>query len=499
MAAELLGAKMMAPYYGTSLFVWASVLGVTLGGLASGYFAGGYISEKNNPERNLHIILVASAVFLIIMPMLAKEVMLYSAGFELLISVLLSSVIFLFPPVFLLGMVSPVIIACITKADIVPKSGEAGKTAGLVFAISTVGGIISTFLLGFYIIPVYGLTRPAMILGITLGIIPFIILIREKTFFALLLPLAAFFAFAGLKNPVENPELKIHYASEGLLGQILVADYPIYEGMNKVDGSQRILFVNRSTQTIVTAQYGKRSFFEYVHLIEGLTADSVSRDKSALVLGLGGGSAANVFVKNGFRVSAVELDPRMVHVAEKYFELSEKTEVHVDDARHYLKRKLSNGMDRCRYDVILLDAFVGEVNPHHLFTREFFSEVRTVLKDSGSFFINGNGYWNAEDGMGMRAVCKTLVNSGFDVELIPAGESEDYRNLLFVAKKSNAAIGSVRSAAIIDLNLEQAVVLTDEKPQLEILNARANKKWREACMKYFLSGYYSGQDRLIFE
>lgn len=494
MAAELLGAKMMAPYFGTSLYVWSSVLGVTLGGLALGYFVGGFFSGRDHRERTLHIVLLASAVFLVMMPVLAKEVMLHTTGFGIVSAILISSVIFLFPPVFFMGMVSPLIVGCIAA-----EGGKAGRTAGTVYAISTVGGILSTFLMGFYIIPAYGLAKPAIIAGAILGILPFVRLIRGKVFFALLFPLAAFFALSSLGKPVEKPDIRILYTSEGLLGQIIVADYPVYEGVRKTAGSQRILFVNRSTQTIVTTKNGEKGFFEYVHLIAGMTKVSAGEKRSALVLGLGGGSAANVLVRNGFQVTAAELDPRMADVAKNYFELSEKVTVHVDDARHFLKTQRVGAKETPAHDVILLDAFIGEVNPHHLFTAEFFAEVRSVLSDSGTFFINGNGYWNGSAGRGMRAVCKTLLSSGFDVEVVPTQEEEDYRNLVFIAKKSRTEKGSLSSAKIQDLDLDAAVILTDDKPQLEILNAEANKKWREACMKYFLSGYYSGQDRLLFE
>jgi hypothetical protein len=98
----------------------------------------------------------------------------------------------------------------------------------------------------------------------------------------------------------------------------------------------------------------------------------------------------------------------------------------------------------------------------------------------------------------MRSVCKTLLASGFDVNIFPTQKEEDRRNLLFAAYKSSFSFGKVTSAGISDLNVDDAIVLEDEKPQLEILNAAANKRWREACMKYFLSGYYSGQDKLIF-
>jgi len=512
MAAELLGAKMLSPYFGTSLYVWSSVLGVTLGGLALGYFTGGILSahaaaadlaaapagmnaeaKKINTERNLYYVLLASAIFLILMPFLAREVMLHTVRFDLVTSILISSLIFLFPPVFFMGMVSPLIVQCLA-------AGNPGKAAGSVYAVSTLGGIIATFLLGFYIIPEFGLTRPAVIIGIFLGIIPFIYLIRLKIFASLFFLLVIFFSWHHLKSPATGSGVKKLYSSEGLLGQIIVADYPGYG--SSPDESQRMLFLNRSTQTMVTVKNGEKSFFEYVHLISRQASDSLFPDSAtglhALVLGLGGGSVANELVKNNFRVDAVELDTRMAYVAKTYFDLSAKVNVYLDDARHFVRERRQETVTTAKYDLIVLDAFVGEVNPHHLFTEQFFSEIKLLLSDRGAFFINGNGYWNGTAGKGMRSVCKTLLRSGFDVDVCPTRDEEDFRNLVFVSKKSNTPYGTARSRRMALPGLDDAVILTDDKPQLEILNAEANMRWRKSCMKYFMSGIYSGQEASFF-
>ena len=491
MAAELLGAKMLAPYFGSSLYVWASVLGITLGGLAMGYFAGGFFSQKKNNERNLYAMLLASAVFLVVMPLSAKEIMLHTAGFSLITAILISSFIFLFPPVFFMGMVSPMIVRCVSSGG-----EESGKAAGTVFAVSTLGGIISTFLLGFYLIPNFGLTIPAIVIGVILGIIPFIKLISAKKFFSLIFLPIVFFAFNNSRLLLGNSEAKTLYSSEGLLGQIVVADYPEYTKSPGMKAFQRILFVNRSTQTVVDYLNGHKSYFEYVQLISERTKNAAGQ--KALVLGLGGGSAANILFENGLTVDAVELDERMTYCAKHFFDLNEQVNITIDDARHFIKSEIRNPKFKTKYDVIVLDVFLGEVNPHHLFTAEFFSELKPFLSDSGMFFINGNGFWNGDAGKGMRSVCKTLLASGFNTEIIPTSEEEDYRNLLFIAKKTSGTAAAASSEKIKLLHLDDAIVLTDEKPQLEILNAEANRRWREACMKYFLFGYYSGKDTYLF-
>ena len=517
MAAELLGAKMLAPYFGSSLYVWSAVLAITLGGLAVGYFVGGIISQRKNAERILYYVLIASALFLVIMPQAAKVVMVHTPSFSLSIAIIVSCLIFLFPPVFFMGMVSPLIVQCIAHPPTLSqREGEqeqkvlplgkdlgwaSGKTAGTVYAVSTIGGIIATFSLGFYFIPQFGLTVPAVVMGAILGIIPCVLLIMERKFFSLLFPLVVMYSFNSPSVAVApNSEVKILYSSEGLLGQLIVADYPVYDGKKKLNGYQRILFVNRSTQTIVTYYDTATVYFEYVDLISKspVVIRHSSSDKRALVLGLGGGSVANVLIKHGFDVDAVELDERMAYSAKTFFDLDEKVKVTVDDARHFVRSQIVNEKPQTKYDVIVLDAFVGEVNPHHLSSQESFLEIKSLLSDSGIFFINGHGYWNGEAGKGMRAMCKTLASAGYNIEVQPTNEDEDFRNILLVAKLSSKQFGDVSSETITDLNLDGDIILSDEKPQLEILNAEANKRWRESCIKYFLHVYYARQDVLIF-
>jgi len=146
MATELLGAKMLAPYFGSSLYVWATVLAVTLGGLALGYFAGGILSYKTKNPLTVFNVLLAAATFTILMPYTSK-IVLWLIGFHSLIpSVIVCASVILLPPVFMMGMVSPLIIRAITT-DV----EQSGKASGGIYAISTLGGIIATFLFGFYI------------------------------------------------------------------------------------------------------------------------------------------------------------------------------------------------------------------------------------------------------------------------------------------------------------------------------------------------------------
>lgn len=490
MSAELLGAKMMAPFFGSSIYVWASVLGVTLGGLAAGYFAGGRLAEKSAVEKKLYSILLLSSVFLLLLPEVAGVFLLYMDRLPFPFSTLAAAMIFLFPPVMLMGAVSPLIIQCISRSG----AGSPGKIAGTVYAVSTVGGILATFSLGFYFIPEFGLTGPSIGMGILLGVLPFFMLIRNKHYLSLLYPLTIGWMTIKSSGVKSAESVQPLYASEGLLGQILVVDYPIYEGDIKTTGYQRTLYVNRSTQTVVTVTDTGPTYFGYVHRIIEQAAEFPPASR-VLVLGLGGGSLTSCLDQQGWKVEAVELDPRMVHVSKQFFGMSDNVKVHLDDARHYVRSLTGSSK---LFDMIVLDAFSGEVNPHHLFTEEFFNQLRPLLKDTSCFFLNANGYWSGKAGEGTRAIARTLLEAGFNSEVFATDMIPDQRNLLFQCSLSDKK-GQWKSVGeFAEKDLEGVEVLTDTKPRLEILNAEANRRWRVACLHYFIQSNRVGLESFLF-
>ncbi len=152
MACELIGAKLIAPYYGNSLYVWTSVLGTTLGGLTSGYYLGGIVSQKPGIRRKLSIILLVSALLFGLMPQISAAVMGATISLSIQLGSLLSCIVFIFPLLLCFGMVSPLIIRIVSQ-----NVESVGKKAGTVYSVSTAGGILMTFVVAFYSIPELGL------------------------------------------------------------------------------------------------------------------------------------------------------------------------------------------------------------------------------------------------------------------------------------------------------------------------------------------------------
>ncbi|MBI2966638.1 MAG: fused MFS/spermidine synthase [Bacteroidetes bacterium] len=178
MAVELIGAKLIAPFYGNSLYVWAAVLATTLGGLALGYFTGGWISTRFPSVKTLALIIGISALIVIVMPHTSYFIMDATLGLELRLGILISCIFFLTPPLFCFGLVGPLVVR-LSTTDV----RSVGKVAGTTYFISTAGGVVATFLYGFYFIPFIGLRMSSYITGAALGIMAltyFIILQRKS-------------------------------------------------------------------------------------------------------------------------------------------------------------------------------------------------------------------------------------------------------------------------------------------------------------------------------
>jgi hypothetical protein len=170
MAVEMLSSKIIAPYYGASLYVWATIIGVTMGGLTIGYFFGGVLSEKKMftlPQLMMLFILSALCTFLI--QVTSGWIMESTLHFDLRLGILVSCVIFLLPPIICFGIISPVIIQMMMDFR-----KQAGFSSGLIYSISTLGGILFTFLTGFVFISAFGVLFSINMVGLLLLVPPLI-------------------------------------------------------------------------------------------------------------------------------------------------------------------------------------------------------------------------------------------------------------------------------------------------------------------------------------
>lgn len=177
MAAEIISAKIMAPYYGNSLIVWTSVFVCTLSGLALGYFYGAKLAQKKNIGKKLIQVLGFSVLYFAFMSPLSEFIMSNTLSLSIEMGSLLSVLTFLFPLLLAFGIVSPLIIQLLSKGN-----SDAGEKAGNIYTISTLGGILTTLLFGFYFIPELGL-KMSIIISTIIILVAFLVcfsLYRKK-------------------------------------------------------------------------------------------------------------------------------------------------------------------------------------------------------------------------------------------------------------------------------------------------------------------------------
>lgn len=491
MACELIGAKLLAPFFGSSLYVWAAALALTLGGLTTGYFVGGRLSKKyNGSKRLLYWVLIIAGLLLVVMPYTSHLIMNETIMLSLEAGTVVSLLCFMFPPLAFMGMVSPIIINLLTQ-----EASTAGNSAGNVYAISTLGGILYTFLMGFYIIPEFGLKYPAVFSGAFLAFFPFIALLRQGQLTAWGTPLLmVLLVWLSLSSSVQyNEDYQVQYQSEGILGQVKVVDHPAY-GFTKDGQMGRGLIVNNTLQTFVAVSDNyKYSIWDWANYFP--TAASIYPPGSkVLLLGLGGGTLVKQLRTLGFDIQAVEIDRRIYEVSVDYFNMPADTKVSIDDARHYLKTCQE------KFDIIIYDTFLSESVPEHLLTLEGLQDALHLLKPDGMIMSNFYGFIEGRKGKAARSVYKTFLQSGLEVELLATPGEENSRNLIFLASRKEQDFTSTRFEASMFPPIENlynfflqpsaidtanAFVLSDYQPRLTKLYAPAARSWKESYNKYY--------------
>jgi len=492
MASELLSARMLAPYFGSSLFVWATVLAVTLGGLTIGYFLGGMISSSAKKDKLFLITLLYCGILIMMMPFTAQWVLNFAHLFSFNESVIQSGMLIILPPVIGMGMVSPLAIA-----NLDATVENSGKKAGLVYAISTTGGILYTFLFGFYVIPRYGLIFPSIATGFILGVIPAFLLFKNgwKKSGVFFIVFIACIGYRSWQRKLTNNKIEIVYQKEGILGQVLVADIPILKN-GKIE-VERSLFVNRIIQTTYNKENRKYNDHAYFNVTEDILSKFPEKSKM-LLLGLGGGVLAEFGIDKKFKVKSVELDQRIIEVSQNYFNLSKEVTIIKDDARRFINNDTSN------YDIIIFDLFRGEETPAHVFTAESITSAKKLLSENGLILINANGYFRNDIGKGTRSLFKTIRGLGLFVELYPTEKTESKSNMIYVVCKNRDVFDDYLPDYVKDnfistdeINIEDAVILTDRKPILDYLNEDATKAWRLGYMNY-MNQFYKNYNIPLF-
>src|SRR5499425_1005456 len=178
MALEIVGSRVLAPYFGSSIFVWGSLISVVMAALSLGYYWGGWLSAREPSYARLLTLLLIPGIVIFFLPFIYPTVNEWVAGVDFgtrLNPLIASSIFFLLPGVFL-GTVSPYVIRLAAT-----RLSTVGSTAGTLYALSTCGSIFGTLLTAFYLIPLIGVSNIIHFLGMILICLSLVVVPLVKT------------------------------------------------------------------------------------------------------------------------------------------------------------------------------------------------------------------------------------------------------------------------------------------------------------------------------
>jgi MFS family permease len=490
MFIELLGGKMLIPYFGNSLIIWTSTIGVTMSSLMIGYFIGGYLSKLKNSLTVLFFLLTITAIWMALMPSLVRPIINKFSDAELYSASIFSAVGLFALPLMLFGACPPILIAKLSV------NNKAGISSGRVFAVSTIGSIVCALVVGFLIISKYGISGPLVVYGVLFFLLTVALLwnvFKEKLYFLIAALPIALIVLATNRSSIQLNSL---FVSESLQGQLRVFD----EGERI--GQPRYLQINGVNQTKTFIDFNNpimnNSGWWYVHL-DGAFASHKPSGSDALLMGFGGGSLALELTNLNFNIDVAEIDARLPAIAHDFFLFdTSRVDFYIDDARHFIKKQKG----KKKYDIVVIDLLHGEVQPNHIFTVEGLNELRQLLKDDATVLVNYQSNFD-EPKQPYLAILNTFWAAGYDAKMTNA-RSDRPADYIFVASPNVLeealfndnhmndccfnnvnVLGFRKNPIYVDKdNINQyltseLLVLTDNHPILETMNKESIITWRK--------------------
>lgn len=392
MTVEMAASRLLAPYFGTSLFIWAILIGLVMIYLTVGYWLGGRLADRYPRASVLYGITGVAGLAVGIIPVISGPILRWSLeGFSqystsIFFSSLIGVILLFSAPLILLGFVSPFAIRLRTIGV-----ASAGGTAGSVSALSTLGSILGTLIPAFYLIPYIGTSTTLYLAASILLVFSILGLasvgaMRQAAVIAALLAIVlglALFAPRGFVKPA------------ALQGSTLLAEKESAYNYIQVVKDQ-----NGWTNLILNEGHAIHSKYNPRQVLTGGPWDywvvapyffpgfKPSDMQSMAMIGSAAGTAGRIFteVYGPLPVDGVEIDPEIVAVGRRYFALDDMKSytTYEQDGRTFLQ---TEGKDK-KYTVIGIDAYRQPYIPFHLTTVEFFQQVRERLTPNGAVMIN---------------------------------------------------------------------------------------------------------------
>lgn len=431
MIYEITGSRVLAPFIGTSTYIWTSLIGVILGALSLGYWLGGRMADRV-PRKSVLASAILAAAGLIALTTLVKDPFLtaiaaFPTGLE--IKSVIAALILFAPASVALGFVTPYAVK-LRMGTI----GEAGRTVGRLYGLSTIGSIVGTFASGFILLPFLGSNRTlylitSALLVVTLLLIPFRFDRRNTAVLVVLL-------FAIAANELTSYAM---YRSIGF--EDIDTEYSRVRIFRTTDPTtqrpiEAMTFDPHSTQSAIFVD-SDELVFEYTkfyHLIRVLKPDF----QKSLMIGGAGYSFPKAYLASYPTASldVVEIDPALTQIARRRFRLKDDPRLRIfhEDGRVFLNRT-----EPATYDVVMIDAFGSLFSvPYQLTTLEAVQHIHRSLTDNGVVVFNIGSAIRGDASLFLQAEFATYRQVFPSVDILkirPERPDDQLQNLIVVACK----------------------------------------------------------------
>ncbi len=534
LALEVLGTRVIGTQYGSSLYVWAALITVTLVCLSIGYWIGGKLADRLPHAWVLYVlVMLAGASVLLALPMRTVLGPIADA-LGLAWGAIASAGVLFFLPLTLLATAGPYVIRL--RARSVERTGS---TSGAVYALSTIGSVAGALAVSLWMIPTLGTRLSLLVCSgalLGLGAIGLALQTRGRAAAAVLLAALPYVA-RGAETPLPG---ELHH-TESPYGDLRVIERDV-----PGRGAYRMLLVNGIMQTGMPMDIdlvGPGSILQtdsyYLELLPYFYAD-LAAGRKGILIGLAGGMFPRVMEFYDMEWTAVEIDRKVAELARAYFgyrgeihladgsihavDLSrfanresrlladhlavggeEHAEAHKPAGPYCGRAVIQDGRKfladlREKTDFIVLDAYSSDTIPFHLITREFFELVRRRLKDDGMLAINYIGHPTGDfvtdslfrtlgevfGGDKLRAYRTRSDETAAQVIIIFAFRGER-RELLPLWQNDFAGGADPLSYELtrrrVDTDRPRGTVITDDHNPIDLARARTALAWRKQTME----------------
>jgi spermidine synthase len=485
---EIVATRILAPYFGNTIFTFSSVIGIILAALSCGYYIGGRLADRKPSSALFYGLIFVGGISVLAVKLLAK-LLLPNLGYSLsmISGPLIISCILFFLPALLLGTLSPFAIKL--QHLRLPEIGI-GRISGLVFFWSTLGSILGCLSAGFLLIPHLGVDRIMMSIGCFLSAMGGLGLLansrRRVTVMTFIFLPAIFFTLAYTILPEGTPS-SVLYQQDGIYERIAIQDGTLQ------NRPVRILMQDLSSNSAMYLDTGRMVFdyTKYYELYRIFTPDL----KTVLSIGGGAYSVPKDLLADrpSVHIDIAEIEPSLFSLAKQYFGVREDPHLnnYIQDGRRFLHDTNK------KYDMIFSDVYYSFASvPMHCTTHEFFQLALEKLNKNGIFLANFVGSLTPDARPLILSVTKTLRSVFPNIyvfaitdpssigpqNFILVGHNSTQRINIETLKTENFQIPILRTLKEKEFKLSQVdltpyPILTDNYAPVEYLSSKVIRKY----------------------